>query len=85
MEKPPVAKDVLPPKISTQELTQLFRVDGIAKGTDKQMVIINNTLLHEGETLDDLRIDKIMASHAEVSYKGHTYQLAQQLLPNAIN
>lgn len=84
-EKPPEVKKVLPPKISKQELTQLFRVDGTARGADGFIVMINNTPLHEGEILNDLRIEKIMDSHVEVSYKGHTYQLGQQLLPTAIN
>lgn len=84
-EKPPVVKEALPPKVSMQELTQLFRVDGIANGANGHIVMINNKPLHEGETLDELRIEKIMTNYVEVFYKGHPYQLERQLLSNSNN
>ncbi|MDF7799335.1 general secretion pathway protein GspB [Pontiellaceae bacterium B1224] len=81
----PEPKVVLPPKMNQKELIALFRVDGFAKGTESRIVMINNAPLREGETLDGLKIEKILANQVEVSYKGHTYQLTQQLLPNSFN
>lgn len=85
VEKPPAVKEALPPKVSMQELTQLFRVDGIANGANGRIVMINNKPLHEGETLDDLRVEKIMTNYVKVFYKGHSYQLERQLLSNSNN
>lgn len=81
--KPPVVKEVLPPKVSLRDLTQRFRVNGFGTGAVEKIVMINNTALHEGETYDDLRIEKIRPTAVEVFYRGHSYELGRQLLPNS--
>jgi len=71
----PIPKPPETPKTSLQELYRLYKVEGIAHGSRGSMVMINQTPLHEGETLDGLTIEKIQQDHIDVVYQQHKYQL----------
>jgi hypothetical protein len=67
-------------RISDEEMSALYRVNGIGSGTHGRMIIINNTSLHEGEELGELRVEKIMTKFAKILYRGNIYQIAPQYI-----
>ncbi|WP_322609479.1 hypothetical protein [Pontiella agarivorans] len=68
-----------PPKTSSKELRKRYHVEGIAQGSSGAMVMINQTPLKEGDTLDGLKIDKIGQNHIDVTFQGQSYHLRTEV------
>ncbi|QBG47722.1 hypothetical protein EGM51_10080 [Verrucomicrobia bacterium S94] len=80
--KPATGKNAAPetpPKISTKELRKRYHVEGIAQGSSGTMVMINQTPLKEGDTLGELKIEKIGQNHIDVIFQGQSYHLRAEV------
>lgn len=78
-ETEPPPENPAPPRISLQELTEKYTLEGVARGAMGSMVIFNQTPLLEGESLGELTVTKILQDHIEVTYMGNSYRLRAEV------
>ncbi len=63
------------PQSKHDAVTTTYIINGIAKGADGYVAMINNGVAREGDKLEEITILKISTAEVEVEHNGSTYTL----------